>query len=268
MLQRHTQLHPIRHEPCSAPNGKQVCKRSGIRHQCPAALNFVNNRYSDLCPLIRGSEKLCKILYFILKPYFECHFMWGRLPLGPSGNGQAELQRMIRFYLKNLFNALVRKLYLDFLRSRKLHFITEEPQCFNGSATPVPINKLELSSSIGHRSDRLLQGRFCVAKHKSCLLTLLRQLAEYKVGRHGSCGKTHPSGSGRQPILQRASVRFADVILELCTWAVDKDSQQHKACQHQKRQHGDVEPTVIFHSLALANENLFFAGNSLSREAA
>lgn len=106
-----------------------------------------------------------------------------------------------------------------------------------------------------------------ITQHKSCLLFLFFQLAKNNVSADRCSRKAYPSSRCRKPLLHCAVFRLTDVGLNAVWKTADVSREQHNACQHQKRQHGNVEPTVILHSLAPANENLFSVGNGLSREA-
>ncbi|CDI08675.1 protein of unknown function [Agrobacterium pusense] len=193
----------------------------------------------------------------------------GRPTIEPSAEKRCVLKTvfLINRKLYDAFSLNLRMLESHVARLRNIISRARDFQTHNRYSPSIPIGYVKPRDPCFCGRPVKLDTWERITQHECCLLFLFFQLPKNNV-RADRCGrKAYPSGRCGKPLLHSAVIRLADVGLNVVGKSTDVFREQHNACQHQKRQHGNVEPTVILHSLTPANENLFSAGNALLREA-
>lgn len=226
------------------------------------------NDANRICLFISNSIRVIDQI-FIVEMEIVSDEWRGRTTVEPTAEKRCVLNTVLLINRK-LYDALflnLRMLKRNVTRLRNIISCARNFQTHNRYSPSIPIGYVKpRDPCFCGRPVKLYTGRR-ITQHESGLFFLFFQLAENNVSADRCGRKTYPSSGCGKPLLHCAVFRLADVGLNVVGKSADVSREQHDACQHQKRQHGNVEPTVILHSLTPANGNLFSAGNVLLREA-
>jgi hypothetical protein len=138
----------------------------------------------------------------------------------------------------------------------KVHSFASDFDFGNPNRPPIPIHKDKYCGSARLVGRFEAQRRIPIAQHKCGLFPLLVELSINPVRANSRRDKAHPSSRRREPVLNGAVFRLADIALNIFGKVRPETDQQDSSSQRQKRQNRHVKPIVVFHRIAPVRQNL------------
>lgn len=199
----------------------------------------------------------------------ETNYRRSALAVEPATDEHGIFDRCINIVLQNRHATIVILWvsHVEICRLRKDDPLTPYSNVGYSYSPPVPVNNVKMGASVESRRSKHFERGACIAQHERSLLFLFFQLAEDDECADGRGSKTNPPSSRRQPLLHCAVIWFAHVRSNFVRKSADEPREKHDGRECEKGQYWNVKPAVVLHFVAPANENLFSAGNGLSREA-